>query len=299
MPLETYLGRDAAPHEPLELSAPLARDLARRFCIRTGDHSCDWYHGLWQCLRLMGLGKTMGGQSAFFLKSLSELARSGGYARVLVSGTADYSSLAHVLAAFRHAGAVPRPTVVDQCATPLELSRWYAAREDTEVATAQFDILDYREPGAFDVVLTNSFLGYFDHEQRERLFAKFRELLRPGGKLMFTNRLRPGAGPAPVGFGASEADRFLAAVDSALESHGAAWGADPAELKRWAALYSQRFRSYAVESKDQVGDYLMRHGFAADLLDAGAVAKAGGPRAATGPTVADGSAYLRVIATRR
>jgi SAM-dependent methyltransferase len=299
MPHETRRGSDAPPEEPLELSAPVARDLARRLCVRTGDHSCDWYHGLWQYLRLMGLGKTMGGQSAFFLKSLRELAQGGGYARVLVSGTADYSSIAHVLSAFRRAGAVPRPTVVDRCETPLELSRWYAGREGSDVATAQFDILDYRQPGAFDIVLTNSFLGYFDHEQRERLFANFRELLRPGGKLMFTNRLRPGAGGAPVGFGINEAARFLATIDSALARHAGGWGADPAELKRWATLYSRRFRSYAIESADQVGDYLIRHGFATDLLDAGAAARAGTSPVATGPTVADGSAYLRVIATRR
>src|SRR5262245_36311726 len=105
-----------APQEPLELSAPLARRLAPQLCHKdpASGESCAWQHGLWQYLRILGMNHSPRAHAAFLLEALAATARPG--MRVLVSGAADYSMLAHVLAATRAAEV----TVLDVCETPLE-----------------------------------------------------------------------------------------------------------------------------------------------------------------------------------
>jgi SAM-dependent methyltransferase len=210
---------------------------------------------------------------------------------VLTSGSADYAMPAHVLAAFRAAGAAPDLTIVDRCATPLALCRWYFERQDAPLATARSDILDYRSATPFDVVVTNSFLGYFAPAARHRLFAIWRDLLRPGGTLLFTNRLRPGAGDAPVGFSAEERASFVATV---RREAPARLGLDAGTVAGWAADYAARFHSWPVRSADEVVALLDAHGFRVDRLDTATSRGAG----VSGPTTADGSAYVRVAAAR-
>lgn len=43
---------------------------------------------------------------------------------MLISGTADYSMLAHLLQAYRNVEAAVHVTVLDRCETPLYLCRW-------------------------------------------------------------------------------------------------------------------------------------------------------------------------------
>jgi SAM-dependent methyltransferase len=129
---------------------------------------------------------------------------------VLVSGSADYSMPAHALWAYRAEAAPLQLVVVDRCETPLALSRWYAeptkaAIHGTTLSTQRADILDHEGAEPVDVIFTNSFLGSFAPEQRPRLAAAWRRLLRPGGRLVFTNRLRPGAPAGPLGFDAAQA----------------------------------------------------------------------------------------------
>src|SRR5688572_27639449 len=107
--------------EPLAESAPLARKLAPSLCAvdpRTGER-CDWQHGLWQTLRLLGLITTPVHHAEFFRGAFAGLEDG---ARILVSGTADYAMLAQVIAVSREA----KITVLDVCGTSVELNRWYA-----------------------------------------------------------------------------------------------------------------------------------------------------------------------------
>lgn len=78
--------------EPLKLSAPLALRLAPRLC-----RDCAWFHGLWQVLRLLGLNTTPEHHARFFRERLRRECRALDRPRVLISGTADYSLLAHLL----------------------------------------------------------------------------------------------------------------------------------------------------------------------------------------------------------
>jgi SAM-dependent methyltransferase len=287
--------------EPLPVSAPLADRLALAHCRpRIGmSEACAWYHGFWQYLRLMGLGKTSGGQAKFLVDTLSDLARVAESPRVLVSGSADYSMAAHAIAAYQSEGAALQLTVVDRCETPLALSRWYADRRKTATVTRCRDILDDEAPEPVDVVFTNSFLGSFAPADRPRLMAAWRRLLRPGGTLLFTNRLRPHAPAEVTAFDAEQARGFAEVVRHEAERRQSTLGLDPDEAARRAQAYAARYRSYPVRSVDEIRQLLDRGGFAIDVLDVVLHPGREGAAAVSGPSVAERAEYARVIATRR
>src|SRR4051794_2307280 len=113
--------------EPLIRSAPLARVLAPEVCrpVGVGMRDCAPYHGWVQYMRLLDLVRSPQHRGQFFRWSLGAAARAGKQ-RVLVAGAADYSMLAHVLAAYEGEGRTPEATVIDRCPTPLRLCEWYA-----------------------------------------------------------------------------------------------------------------------------------------------------------------------------
>jgi SAM-dependent methyltransferase len=290
------------PHElqePIVESAPIAHRVAQQLCTRdphTGE-TCAWYHGFWQYLRAMGLAKTCGGQGPFFVDTLRALIGRDAMSRVLVSGTADYSMPAHVLFAFAGENRPLDLAVVDHCETPLYLSRWYAERRGTTIATARSDVLAYENSIPFDVVLTNSFLGYFDADARSSLVATWRRLLRSGGKAVFTNRLRPGAPAAPVGFTVEQTRHLSEAVRGEAERWRSVFAFDPDDVATWARVYGERSRFYSIRSADEIVSLLRDGGFAPDHVEIVATAASGG-HSVTGPSIADAAKYVRVIATR-
>jgi len=135
-------------------------------------------------------------------------------------------------------------TVVDWCETPLMLSRWYAARVAHSVRTVRSNVLDLRAPGRFDLISTNSFLGYFTSEQRQPLFAVWAEALLLGGKAILSNRTRPSFETDRVGFNPEEARRFCEEVDARADGAGIELGIDP---KAIAAGVRDRVRNFAVQ----------------------------------------------------
>ncbi len=288
------------PEEPLVESAPLAYRLAQTHCrpLPETAEDCAWYHGFWQYLRLMGLAKTSGGQGAFLIETLRGLARAGESSRVMVSGSADYSMPAHALWAYRAESAALRLAVVDRCETPLALCRWYADRQGETIATDCRDVRDHEPSEAMmDVVFTNSFLGNFDPASRSQLVAAWRRHLRPGGKVVFTNRLRPGAA-AVLGFDGVQARRFAEAARNEAEARHATLGLDPGEAGRRAQAYAERFQSFPVRSVDEIARLLTEGGFAIELLDVATNPGRPGAAAVSGPSTEERADYARVIATR-
>jgi SAM-dependent methyltransferase len=282
-------------------SAPLAHRTAGELCAidpATGD-SCAWYHGFWQYLRAMRLTPTLGDQGDFLMETLGPLARSGDHARVFVSGCADYSLPAHVLHAYERERAPLTLTVVDRCETPLFLTRWYAERRGGRVATTRRDLLEYVGPASVDVIVANSFLGYFDPDGRARLYAAWARLLRPGGILVCSNRLRLAAEPGLVGFTPTQADAFVAAARAEAERWVSVFGFDLEEVTAWARAYAERFRSHPVRSADELATDLQAAGF--DLGPFGVATvpgdTGGGPLAA--PSVSGAAVQLRVVARSR
>lgn len=280
-------------------AAALARLAAPGLCRRdpaTGT-DCAWYHGLWPSLRALGVVTTPATHAAFFAEVLGARAGEGGAPRVLVSGGADHATAALMLDACRRTGQSADITFVDICETPLLLAAAFAAGVGARLTTVCSDILAFEAEDPFDVVCTHSFLGYFAPPERARLAARWRALLRPGGAVVTIHRVRPGAGVAPVGFGADEARAFETKTRRAAEREGGGLGIGSAALAAAARLYAERFRIHPVASEDALRALFADAGFRVDRLDVRAVP--GKARAAAaGPTTPESARYAHVVATR-
>lgn len=236
--------------EPLEESAPLAARWAQQHC-----EGCGWYHGFWQHMRLMGMGKTLSGVPHLFLQVVAQWQGQQGL-KVLVSGAADASALAHVVQGLDGPAAVKKKAVhlavLDRCETPLSLNRWYAQHAGLDVACHCTDALNFQTDQTFDLILTSSFLGYFKTEQRRQLFAVYARLLEPSGRLVFANRLRSGSQDIAIGFSPAEALRFVDRTQQANAQLPTVlqWPGD--KLRDAALAYTRSFRSYPVNSLETV-----------------------------------------------
>ena len=274
--------------------------MAPKLCQKdaaTGE-DCSWCHGIWQYLRLMGLAAAPEHHADFYRRALEAVAGGNGAPpRVLVSGAADYSMLAHVLAIYRERRIEPEVTVVDACDTPLFLNRWYAERASANVECSRCDILDYAGDAPFDAVCTHSFLVQFSPEQRIRLLAKWRQLLRPGGAVVTVTRVRAAAGAERIGFSPEQAAAFRATVLRQAEAMRASLRVDPAELAREAEIYMSGQRPWPVRSREEIQKLFEDGGFSVDeLSDAPRAAAA--DRQPDGPAVAGSGERLQIIATR-
>jgi len=285
--------------EPLHLSAPLAWRLAPRLCRRdplTGE-SCAWNHGFWQMLRLMGMITTPAHHRDFFAQAFAAAATGNPRPRILISGAADYSMLAHVLAGFREAGAAPEITVADLCETPLHLNRWYADRLAVAIETVCCNILEYRSARSCDMICTHSFLGQFAPPQRSELIGTWRQLLRPGGILLTVNRLRPSAADVWIGFSPEQQQAFRNAV---LGKAGALRGIVEIagdEVAKCADAYASRQGAYPIRSREELTELFARGGLAVEHLTSAPVAGIDRGKV-TGPTTPGSAEYACVMARR-
>lgn len=252
--------------EPLEESAPIAARLAESCCDRRNpEESCLLYHSAWQYFRLIGLISTIATDDDFLLPRLESLARTGKHDRVLISGSADYGMLARVIHAWRRAGREPDITLVDLCRTPLELNRWLAQRERVQLNTVQGDIRNYECDRPFDLVCTHSFIGQFK-DQRRVLTAAWRNLLRPGGRIVTSARVRPGC-TGVVRFGADEVEAFatrarqLATASPSLDAPMAA------RVTESARRYAERKQRFPVASLEELRAYFEDSGLHIETVD--------------------------------
>ncbi len=236
------------PEEPLNLSAPMARRMAEGLCRRdpSSGEDCSWYHGLWQDLRVIGLAASPEHQAEFYLNAFQKLGLRHACPRVLISGAADYSILAHALWACRESGFEPALTVLDLCPTPLHFNSWYAERCHCKIQTVRGNILDFQPDEPFDVICSHSFMGQFVPELRPALVEKWHSLLRPGGTAIAVNRVRPAGVPREISF-SSDAGRTLAHVvaERMADLHPASPGEQEQILHRTAA-YTKNSRTYAI-----------------------------------------------------
>src|SRR3546814_2715406 len=82
----------------------------------------------------------------------------------------------------------------------MRISDW-----SSDVCSSDLPVLDYDGGARFDVVCTHCFLGYFTPEQRPALMAKWFSLLRPGGRVLTVNPIRPTPDHAFVPFTPAQA----------------------------------------------------------------------------------------------
>ena len=295
MTRETYL--DGPVAERIAELAPLARRLAPALCRRdpqTGE-DCAWYHGPWQDFRRLGLVVSARINGDFLVETLGELARAGAR-RVLVSGCADQSTLAHVLFAWRAAGAVPEVHIVDLCETPLAVCRAYAEREGAAITTHCSDILEFAPREAFDVVCTHSFLTRFPVPRRPELLRKWRDFLVPGGVVVTAQRVRPSRSEQLVRHSPEEAREFAARALALARAHAALLDVTPESIAAAALLYAQRRAREPVRSDEELRALFEGAGYTLLRFDDGGVEEVGRDALAGPPDAA--SRRIRIVARR-
>jgi SAM-dependent methyltransferase len=286
--------------EPLFESAPIAHAVARTLCARDGSGTtgCAWYHGSWQYFRALGIVTAPTVHARALARSLRTLARGGAHPRVLISGSADYSLLAHALHAYRLEGSLIDATIVDVCETPCHLSRWYAERIDAAVATTAADILEYHADTQYDVVCTHGFLGNFDADGRRLLLARWHDLLRPGGCVVTVQRIRPHDDEPFVAFSAAEAAAFRDAVRERAAELAAHLDQTPEYLAALAFTYAERVHSHPVRSADELRRAFEQQGFVLERFERTVTPQPPGPRI-SGPALPGGAEHLQIVAVRR
>ena len=281
------------PAEPLALSAPLALGYATRLCRSglAGVEGCFWYHGVWQYLCLLGLASAPDRHAVFFGSSFENLGVEGGFSRVLISGSADYSMLAYL--AQTHGRA--RITVVDCCETPLSLCRWYAKRMSQKIEMQRAQILDYRPDRAFDMICTHSFLSRFPATGRENLMKTWHGALRPGGMLVTSTRLNPSWSEDKAGFSPGQVMAFGERALAEAEARPGLIDLASEDIARFARHYAALFRNYSLRMEEELRQLLERGGFAIEHLG---IRELEGSFAAGGPGTSQTASYAEIIARR-
>jgi hypothetical protein len=287
--------------EPLRFSAPLARRLAPQLCARDPESgaNCEWSHALWQYLRLFGIVTGASRHAEFFRSAFDAVALPGRTPRVLVSGAADYSMLAHALAFLRARGSRPDITVVDRCETPLELNRWFAKRAGWPIQTQRSDVRLFKAEQPFDVICTHAFFGYFAPQDRPALLSKWQELLVPGGKLITVNRVQESSDGTRSAFAPQQARAFCDEVERQASAFRSSVELEVDDLVEQAALYTRQAGFWPVRSAGEIEAVFEEAGFTLDRLECGPepVASAG-PRI-SGPSTPGNATFAKVMANRR
>jgi hypothetical protein len=252
--------------EPMIATASIADFLSTVLC--RGNHvsqeDCSWYHSIWQYLRVFNMVSTPTWHSAFYLNALAKLANLGRQ-RFLVSGTADYSTLAHVLWAFK--GETLHVTVLDLCETPLFLCRWYAESVSCEIETMSADIFKYSPDLPFDCVVTDAFLTRFSPTDRGAIVRKWASLLNPtNGRVITTTRIEQSPGDGVVRATPAQADSFRHRAVREAKKWANFLPMPPAEIGSRAQRYAERMTSHPINSVDELRHLFTSNGFSIEEL---------------------------------
>jgi SAM-dependent methyltransferase len=158
--------------------------VAGRFC-----RSCSNLHALWPYIRL-SRSSTGLERSGSVLETALRAFITQGLRKILIAGAADTGLLSLV---FRAADDFDVDvTVLDVCASPLELCRRLAGQWSIPVRTVKQDLADLDERQKFDLVLVHGTLHFIAGEKRLNVLARIQQGLRPNGRLVLLfNTSRP------------------------------------------------------------------------------------------------------------
>jgi hypothetical protein len=177
--------------EMLKKSANFSYLVSKRIC--TGGYnssSCCWYHSAWQYLRIIDKVSSPTWHLDFYFDTLIETIKEG--SKILISGTADYSLLALIFESARFLNVKVDLTVTDICDTPLLLCEWYASEMNFSISTIQGNILELKNLGDFDIVITDAFLTRFSKSDKKAIIKKWLSFLTNQGNIITTIRIGHG-----------------------------------------------------------------------------------------------------------
>ena len=182
--------------EDLLRSVALVFDIAKQHC-----NDCGGYH-----LRYV-VGRTVRTEASVNYDRIELIARletelksiaahRNGGLEILIPGSADTGLLATCAHTAQRLGPeVSRRTkftVLDICRTPLLLCQAFAERHGISLKVDQVDLNYPRGEHAADVIVVHSLLRYLHPENHVKFLAALARWLRPGGKIILSNRLQEG-----------------------------------------------------------------------------------------------------------
>jgi hypothetical protein len=287
----------ASPFEPLVESAPLAWADAPTLCFTDAEgRSCAWYHQVWQYLRLLGVISSVRTNTDFLVNAFRDAPGEGKSLKALISGSADYSLLAHLKQACDLDHRQLDVTVVDRCPTPLRLNDWYGGRVGMTVDTRRADVLDFAVERPVDLIATHNFMGRFDAHGRRRLVARWSAWLKPGGRVVTTQRIRPNSERTEARYSESEARELSQRVGDLARTHDAI-GVDPVELAAAVYTYAIRKGAYVIRTDREILDPLLEQGF--EIVQADEAGSSERLRDRPSSSAGTDTYRLRVIARKR
>ncbi len=238
--------------------ATLGLKTAPRHCTP----ACHDYHAIWGFLRLFGRLPAVAADHDLLTSALGDAACEGG-PRVLVSGSADHGLLAYVLAAFESAGRRPDVTVIDRCATPLELCTRYATDRGLEITTHATEALAFAAP-SFDLIVAHNFLNAFDADGRDALVRHWAGMLAPEGRIVSVTTVKLGAPPRSKRFEGAEAEGLIhrVAQDRAASPHAGL--IDEPSLRALTAGYCRLKSSWNVTTIEALEAHFTAAGLAVE-----------------------------------
>jgi SAM-dependent methyltransferase len=182
-PLPGIQTQDADIERLGEIAAE-AYAVAGRFC-----GSCRNLHALWPYISL-SRSSTGLERSGSVLETALRAFVGQGLRKILIAGAADTGLLSLVLRAADDVDV--DVTVLDVCASPLELCRRLAGQWSIPVRTVKQDLADLDERQEFDLVLVHGTLHFIAGEKRLNVLARIHRGLRPNGRLVLLfNTSRP------------------------------------------------------------------------------------------------------------
>ena len=227
-------------------------NLNREKCIASNT-SCDWYHPTWKIFKTLNIVSTSIEHKKRYLlclqhlqKTISPLKKNN--LNILISGSTD-ESLLKIL--YCHYGLTIKTLnifILDQCNLALEYSQSFAKKNGFEVNLIKSDILKLQEyRNKFDIIFSHAFLGYFTNSEKNKVVAKWNELLKPNGFIITIQRLRPGVSNTIMSFSDYEKSVFLEKV-----SHRTRWMmlsvSQKSTLHKLAHDFVNNFKTYPVTS---------------------------------------------------
>lgn len=167
--------------EPLDLLARFAFDWADTLCSGTG---CADYHRGWTVIRAYSAKGGGPARISDFLPALQSVAQDGSV-RILLSGSADTGLAAALLECLRPVGIEPRFVLADICQTPIAQNRLFAQHAAFELETHLGPVADLTV-APVDAVVSHSFLGFVDPQDRPATVRAWARNLRPGGVVLYS-----------------------------------------------------------------------------------------------------------------
>ena len=271
----------------------LIRSLAKQCCDSDGVE-CRWYHSNWELLTSLGMVTT----SAVHARQLERFLASATKASkdrvsVLISGSTDDALLKMASSSFKRLDIDGDFFAIDLCSTPLELMRLHAENYHLNFKSARTNILSYSPETQFDIILAHAFMGNFDEQQRSELLLKWASLLNPGGSIVTIQRVRPADSPPIVQFTPEQSASFISiALDAALEDENFT-DSDLVFVEQAARLFTERFMSYSIRSKQTLEELFFGAGLKFRLLE---YQKMEAMQHLSGPSVPSGGEYAFIVA---